>query len=351
MRALRRDRPERARRGRRPPGRHGVGRCLVVLALWSAAVPAPAGVAPATVAGLADTLAVTAASTASSASAQAAAPAASASPAPITVRDERGRTFHFDRPPARIVALLPSLTESVCALGGCDRLVGVDRYSNAPPEVERLPKLGGLEDTQVERLVALRPDVVLSAKSARVTDRLEALGLTVVLIEAQSHAEVERSLQLIGTLLGRPEAATRLWQGIQREIDAAATRVPPQLHGARVYFEVASAPYAAGTTSFIGETLSRLGLGNIVPPALGPFPKLNPEYVVRSRPDVVMALQRELEAMPSRPGWGGLAAIRQGRSCGFPLARYDLLVRPGPRMGEAAGLVADCLVRLAAAGR
>ena len=98
-----------------------------------------------------------------------------ASTTAIEVTDDRGHVVRLPAPARRIVSLLPSLTETVCALGGCDRIVGVDRFSNWPTQVEKLPRLGGLEDAQVERIVALKPDVVLAASSARVIDRLEAL--------------------------------------------------------------------------------------------------------------------------------------------------------------------------------
>ena len=262
------------------------------------------------------------------------------------LRDDRGRTQRFDAPPQRIVSLLPSLTESVCALGACARLVGTDRYSNWPAAVQALPKLGGMEDAQVERIVALRPDVVLAAPSSRVVDRLEGLGLRVVVLDSKTHADVQRTVALLARLLGAPAEGERLWQGIERDLRSAAARVPPSLRGQRVYFEVSAAPHAAGAASFIGETLARLGMGNVVPAALGPFPKLNPEYVVRAAPDIVMATRREVDAMPSRPGWQTLRAL-QGRSCGFEPERYEVLIRPGPRLGEAALAMADCLAGLA----
>jgi iron complex transport system substrate-binding protein len=273
---------------------------------------------------------------------------AAPSHAAIALRDDAGTEHRFDAPPRRIVSLLPSLTESVCALGACATLVGVDRYSNWPAEVARLPQLGGLEDAQIERIAALKPDVVLAAKSARVTERLQALGLRVVLIESQTYADVQRSLALLAQLLGTPGEGTRVWAGIQASLAAAAAKVPPALRGQRVYFEVASDPYAAGTASFIGETLARLGLGNVVPPELGPFPRLNPEYVVRHQPDIVVAAARAVRDMPARPGWHALRALqaRPPRSCGFDQARYELLVRPGPRLGEGAHALADCLARL-----
>ena len=262
------------------------------------------------------------------------------------LRDDRGREQRFDAPPQRIVSLLPSLTESVCALGACARLVGTDRWSNWPAVVQALPKLGGLEDAQVERIVALRPDVVLAAPSSRVADRLEGLGLRVVVLESKTHADVQRTVALLARLLGTPAEADRLWQGIARDLRSAAARVPPALRGQRVYFEVSAAPHAAGAASFIGETLARLGMDNVVPAGLGPFPQLNPEYVVRAAPDIVMASRRAVDAMPSRPGWQTLRAL-QGRSCGFEPERYEVLVRPGPRLGEAALAMADCLAGLA----
>jgi iron complex transport system substrate-binding protein len=272
-----------------------------------------------------------------------AAPAAAAS---VTLRDDTGTQHRFAAPPQRIVSLLPSLTETVCALGACARLVGVDRYSNSPAQVRSLPQLGGLDDAQVERTVALKPDVVLAARSARVTDRLRGLGLQVVLLESETHADVKRSIQLVAQLLGTPAAADALWARMQQQTAAAAARVPAALRGQRVYFEVGSAPYAAGAASFVGETLAQLGLGNVVPAVMGPFPKLSPEFVVRSQPDVVMAAQADLASMPSRPGWAGMAALQQGRACGFDEARYELLIRPGPRLGEAAEALVDCLLSL-----
>lgn len=266
--------------------------------------------------------------------------------AAIEVPDHRGGTLTFAESPQRIVSLLPSITEGLCALGGCQRLVGTDRFSNFPAEVKSLPKLGGLEDAQVERIVALKPDVVLVAPSARVTGRLEKLGVKVLVVDANTHAEVRQVLRTLATLLGTPQQGVAVWEGIERQIADAVKRVPPALRGARVYFEIDGSGYAAGRVSFIGETLSRLGMDNIVPPALGPFPRLNPEFVVRAQPDVVMALDRSFDEMPRRPGWSAVRALQARRGCGFKVEDYDMLVRPGPRMGVAAQRLADCLVSI-----
>jgi iron complex transport system substrate-binding protein len=266
--------------------------------------------------------------------------------AAVTLTDDRGRQVVFDRPALRVVTLLPSLTETVCELQACDRLVGTDRYSNWPASVLALPKLGGLEDTQLERIVSLKPDLVLAAVSSRVIDRLESLGLRVLALEAKTLPETRRVIDTVAAALGKPGQGELLWAQVERRISAAAARVPSAMQGQRVYFEVSSAPYAAGESSFVGEMLARLGLGNVAPAALGPFPKLNPEFVVRAQPDLVMASERNLAEMLKRPGWDAITALRRQRSCGFAEARYEVLIRPGPRLAEAAELVADCLTKL-----
>jgi iron complex transport system substrate-binding protein len=269
------------------------------------------------------------------------------------VRDDRGKTVRVDAPPQRIVSLLPSLTETVCALGACARLVGTDRHSNHPAEVARLPKLGGLDDAQIERIVSLKPDLVLAAGSSRAIDRLETLGLRVLALEPKSLADTERIIGQVAIALGDGDgpAAAMLWSGLQARIDAAASRVPAARRGQAVYFEVDSTPYAAGAASFVGELLQRLGLLNIVPASMGPFPKLNPEFVVRARPDIVMATSAAVADMPRRPGWNSLVALQQRQVCGFDTERWDPLVRPGPRLAEAAENVSACLAALPVAGR
>jgi iron complex transport system substrate-binding protein len=267
--------------------------------------------------------------------------------AEVAVRDDRGVEHRFAQPPQRVVTMLPSLTEMVCAVGACTRLVGTDRYSNWPASVIALPKLGGMDDAVLERIVALKPDVVLAASSTRATGRLEALGIPVLAFESDRHDQVRSTLLRIGTLLGAAAPAAAAWDAIEADIERAARRVPPALRGKSVYFEADATPYAAGAGSFVGQTLARLSMQNIAPASMGPFPQLNPEFVVRAQPDVVFAAARNAAEMPQRPGWGGLRALRDRRVCAFGTEAYELLIRPGPRLGEAALAMADCLAGLA----
>ena len=260
----------------------------------------------------------------------------------LQVTDDRGVTVTLAQAPQRIVSLLPSLTETVCELGQCQRLVGVDRYSNFPDSVQKLPQVGGGLDPNIEAIVALKPDVVLMATSSRAGERLQALGIRVVALEPRSHADVQRVMLKLGQLLEVRDAA-RIWRAIDAGVSAAAQSLPASARGTRVYFEVNQGPYAAGESSFIGETLTRLGVKNIVPAKLGPFPKLNPEYIVRANPDLIMIGQRSADGLQTRPGWQGIRALREQRICIFPTEEANVLVRPGPRMAEGARLMARCL--------
>lgn len=266
--------------------------------------------------------------------------------AELQVTDDKGLVVNFERAPMRIVSLLPSLTETVCELGHCQRLVGVDRYSTFPASLKLLPQVGGGLDPNIEAIVALRPDVVLVAASSRAADRLRSLGLKVVALEPKSHADVQRVMLKIGQLLEVPDAP-KIWRVIDAGVSAAAQSLPRSVQGTRVYFEVDPGPYAAGESSFIGETLTRLGVKNIVPAALGPFPKLNPEFIVRADPDLIMVGENTVQGMAQRPGWASMRALREQRLCVFPVAESDILVRPGPRMAEGARLMARCLAQKA----
>lgn len=257
--------------------------------------------------------------------------------------DDGGSSIRLQAAPRRIVSLLPSLTEAVCVLDACDRLVGVDRWSNWPASVQRLPKLGGLDDVPLERIVALRPDLVLLAPSSKVAPRLRQLGLVVAELDARDLPGVERLLLRVATLLGRPEAGPSRWRAILAELDAAARAVPAAAKGLSVYVEVSSSPHAAGESSYIGEILAQQGARNIVPAALGPFPKLNPEFVVRARPQSIIVSAGEAQALARRPGWGALPAVQRGRVCALSAAEMDAMSRPGPRLPEAARVLANCL--------
>ncbi len=279
----------------------------------------------------------------------------SAAPAKAVPQERHGPvdTQHasdsFIRPATRIVSLQPSFTEAICALGGCDALVGVDRFSLWPQQVSALPKVGSLRDPDIERIVALRPDVVLSRPGHRVDDRLEGLGIRVLTLDAQTYEDMAQVLETLAVLLGRPGSGIRLWRRTSEQLAMLQRQIPPKWQGKKVYFELhgGTSATAAGEASFIGQTLQGLGLVNIAGRDLPMYPRLNPEYVVRANPDLIITMAETAIPPSNRQGWNRIAALRNNGHCRIPNDEYDILVRPGPRIDEAARLIVQCLQRLA----
>ncbi len=263
------------------------------------------------------------------------------------LRDDMQRDVAFEQAPKRIITLLPSLTETVCALGACDRLVATDRYSEWPRQVRALPKAGGLDDAEVELIVALKPDLVLVSRSQRITDRLTELGITAFALQTDRYGDIAHTVTTIGAILGMVREAAEL----NEKIDADVRRIGAQARshrgeGPTVYFEVDRAPYAAGAGSFIGELLARLGARNIVGADLGAFPKLNPEYVVRNNPDVIFVSRADAPGLAERPGWDQIRAVKERRICSFASDVTDTIVRPGPRVADGMRAIDECLARV-----
>ncbi|HYE40290.1 MAG TPA: helical backbone metal receptor [Ramlibacter sp.] len=260
--------------------------------------------------------------------------------AQVQVRDDRGRVVTLPRPPQRIVALLPSLTETVCALGACERLVAVDDFSNWPARVLALPHVGGVDDARIESIVALAPDLVLLSSTARALPRLEALGVPVLGLDLKTMGDAERVLRTVGRALG--VQAEPVWQRIRAGITAAAATVPRTSRGVRVYVEVGGG-FAASASSHVGELLAQIGAANVVPGELGTVPRLNPEFVVRADPQLLVLPAGTLAEVRQRPGWVRIGALRDGRVCVLSPQEGDVVMRPGPRLADAAAVLARCL--------
>ncbi|MDO5102848.1 MAG: helical backbone metal receptor, partial [Lautropia sp.] len=255
--------------------------------------------------------------------------------------------------PTRIVSLLPTLTESVCVLGACGRLVGVDRHSNWPAQLGKLPRLDAYPTLNVEAIAALRPDLVLLP--ARQGDdvpvaRLKRLGIRVLALSAESHEDIGKVLHALAQALGLPaEKATAIWQGIEQQVAAEAAAMPKASRGMRTYVEIDPKPYVAAPASFIGQMLTRLGLQNVLTAdaAQGKrFVPMSREWVLRANPELMMISDPAatgLSTLRARPGWARLSAIKAGRVCLFSGEQLDVLVRPGPRVAEGARLMRACV--------
>jgi len=265
---------------------------------------------------------------------------------PVSVVDDLGREVHLDAPPQRIVSLVPSHTETVCALGACERLVGRDTFSDFPPEVLGLPELGSAFAPDLEALVALRPDLVLVDEYSGAADALAPLGIPVYAGTPQRLAEVFEAIDRLALLLGAPDEAALLGGRLRDELDAVAALVAGR-DRPTVFYEIDPSPYSVGPDGFIGTLIELAGGANVVPGELGDFPLVDPEFVVASDPQVIVLADApygvSAETVAARPGWASIAAVRDGRVIELTQEQSDVMSRAGPRVGEALLLLARIL--------
>lgn len=270
---------------------------------------------------------------------------------PYTVTDELGREVTLERAPERVVSMIPSHTETVCALNACDTLIAVDAFSDYPAEVADLPRLGsGLtgagEAPDIERLVALSPDLVLVSEFGELAGQLSRAGLTVYAGSPQTLEDAYAYFGILGALLDREAEAAALIGRVQGEI-SAVERLTEALEPVSVYYELDPTPYSVGPASFIGTLLAKAGGRNIVDASLGDFPQIDPELVVAADPEVIILADapfgESAETLSARPGWAGLRALRTERVAELSQAESDMAGRPGPRIAEVVRLFANLL--------
>lgn len=275
-------------------------------------------------------------------------PASAASPAsasptqepafPATVTDFQGKAITISAKPARIVSIGASTTEFLFALGAGDRVVGVDDFSDEPAAARSKEKVGGVKPN-VEKIVALRPDLVVSIRiSDGSLERIAAQGIVVLLVDPQSIADATRTAELLGTAIGADGKglARRIQDGID-SVRSKAAALPKK----RVFHEVdASDPtklFTAGPGSFIHDLIGIAGGINIAASSASPFPQLSAEEVIRQDPEVIVlgdaGYGTTVEQVQSRPGWASITAVRTKR---IVPVDPNLLHRPGPRLAEAA---------------
>lgn len=263
---------------------------------------------------------------------------------PLSLTDDLGRDITLQAEPMRIVAMLPSHTETLCAINVCDRIVGVDDYSNYPARVNDLPDLGGLRDPNIEKIVALEPDLVLISEDGELAQTLAEFGLTVYAGSAQTYEEVFDKFKTIGKLVNRETEAAVLTGRVQGEIEQieqlTANSAAPE-----VYFEIDATPYSVGPESFIGVLIRKAGGDNVVEEGMGDFPQLDPEFIVSADPEIIILADAPFgessQTISSRPGWSTITAVEEERVYELTQEQVDILNRPGPRIVEAARLFAS----------
>ena len=269
----------------------------------------------------------------------AAAPTASAAAFPVTLSDFQSRSVTVQARPLRIVSIGPSITEFLFALGAGPRVVGVDDFSDEPAAAKAVEKVGGFK-VNLEKVVALRPDLVLSVKFSDGTiEKLTSAGLLVLVVDPQTAGDVARTATLLGRAVGAEGDA--LARDIQRKVDEVRAKTAAATAKPRVYHEIdASDPtkiFTVGPGSFINDLIEIAGGTNVAAKATSAYPQLSAEEILRADPEVIVLAAADYSAKPdqvaARAGWSAITAVKNKR---FGSIAPSLIDRPGPRVGEAA---------------
>lgn len=254
---------------------------------------------------------------------------------PLVLTDGAGRQVRVERRPERILSLAPSNTEILFALGAGPRVVGVDRFSDYPPEAREKAQVGGIVDPSFEKIVALEPDIVFAINGEDIVSRLEDLGLTVFVLEPRNLEQVYEGIRAIGRIIGSDGRAEEVVSAMQARVRTVTARVADLPPGERpkVFHEVWPEPLAtAGPGTFIDDLITLAGGRNIFADAGEEWPQVSAEVVVQRDPDVIITSFPESVSElkgKERGGWEGVAAVKNGR---IGLVDQDLIARPGPRI-------------------
>jgi ABC-type Fe3+-hydroxamate transport system substrate-binding protein len=240
-------------------------------------------------------------------------------PAKQLVRDELGRDVALPEDPRRLICLSPSVTDTVYALGAGSLVAGVTDYTQYPPEAKGKPSVGGIINPSLEKIVALKPDLVLAISDLNSLDlirTIERLGIPVFVIRPHGMAGVYLSITSIGKAIHREhEAAALVARLRERELAvhqrAAGKRTPG------VFYLIWPDPIlTAGRGAFITELIQIAGGRSITSDLPSEWPRIGFETLVLRQPEFVVLLkgsQVNRENLEKRAGWKRLDAVRNGK--------------------------------------
>jgi iron complex transport system substrate-binding protein len=284
---------------------------------------------------------------------------------PRTVVDALGREATFSEPPKRVVSTMPSITELLFALGLGDRVVGVDSYSNWPPEVVNLVKEGKIAvvgdpgTLSIEKIVSLEPDLVLMCRGVKPQEtqfapKLEELGIKTFFLvcdAARNQYDVYMDIRALGKIFGVEQKAEELIKAIDDKISFVVTKLAQaNATKPRVLYLVGPPSWglwSAGGDTFIGWMIESAGGRNIASRYSG-WPQLSYEYVLSQDPEVIIITAHDVDPKEvadelKQTPLVDTTAWRTGRVYLLTGEANDMLSRPGPRIGEALLLLAKII--------
>ncbi|MDW7772946.1 MAG: cobalamin-binding protein [Desulfobulbaceae bacterium] len=257
--------------------------------------------------------------------------------------DQIGRTVMVPVRPERVISLMPSLTEIVFDLGQGDKLVGATRYAKEPPAAAKIPRVGSYQHLDVERIVALHPDLCLAVRDGNpqhLVARIEQMNIPVYVFDPRTLPEIIESVQLLGNLLQAKERAEEIARQMERKIAGVEDRLGSVTDRPGVFFQIDAAPMvSAGSGTFIDRLITMAGGKNL---AAGPvsYPRYSWEDILAMQPEVVIIASMaggytEEQLKKEWRQWPHIPAVRQNRVYVVDASLFD---RPVPRLAD--GLVA-----------
>ena len=261
------------------------------------------------------------------------------------VTDMADREVTLKEPAKRVVALTAGDVEILYAIGAGNTLVGRGEYCNYPAEVLEVPSVQSGMETNLEQIIALKPDLVIMAKMAQPKEQADALveaGIPVAVTDAADIAGTYKAIELIGTLTGKQEQAAAVVADMQIRFDALREKVAGAQAEQTVYFEVSPLQYGlwtAGQNTFMQEIAQVLGLKNAFEDVSG-WAEVSQEQVLARDPDYIVTVAMYFgegptpeEEIVARAGWDKLKAVQNNHVI---LLDSDEISRPGPRLIDAA---------------
>jgi iron complex transport system substrate-binding protein len=255
-------------------------------------------------------------------------------PAPLQVTDDLGKTLTMDVAPQKIVSLAPSVTEILFAIGAGSKVVGVQDFSNYPPEAAESPQVGGFP-LNYELIASLQPDLCIGADITSPDDiaKLEDLGLKVMVVNRTDLEGIFANIELVGKAVGMDKSANDLAAFLRAELKTLQERIQTVTTNPRVFVELDETLYTVAPGSFIHPLVEIAGGANIAADSTNPYPQFSAEQIIARDPEVIIltdaAYGVTAEQVKARPGWEAITAVKNGAV--HPIDG-DIISRPGPRI-------------------
>ena len=234
----------------------------------------------------------------------------------------------------RIVSLMPSLTEDLCAIGAGRQIVGVSQYSTDIPCVKGVTAVGNFASVDAERIVRLHPDAVVGIPSQRLmTENVRRTGIPTVFFADDTFNDLFSDIAQLGSLSGRDAQARQLAESLRRRTGALRASERFRRHPSVFFVEQAQPIWTVGPQSYISELIVMAGGRNAVRSLPQAYAQYSPETLVSLQPDAIVATNdAHLDLVLDREPWRSLRAVREGHV--FVLQDEAILVRPGPRYNQ-----------------